>query len=365
MPRLHYLCLERLRPASAADTHVRGLLSELTARGWRTTLFADVAVDHHRPGGVRQLLRYMRLQLKAMTRLRSANIVFVRQHFASLPLVAIARLAGIPVVLELNGLPDDVIATYPYLGYLKRVITWCHTSQFRCASHVLAVTEGLAAHVRRQAQAVPVTVISNGANTDLFADQGQSRPNDAPKGSYVITFGDFALWHDLDLILRAVRDPAWPSHVKLLKIGQGSAAQTRAIPGDLADRVVWLERRTQSELAAYIIHALAGIVPISGDAGRAVIGVMPLKLFEILSCGRPAIVTDLPSQSELVRDHACGIVVPIDGAQDLAAAVAGLACDRSVALQMGLRGREIVVSRYSWRFLAGEVDTILRGLIEK
>jgi glycosyltransferase involved in cell wall biosynthesis len=149
----------------------------------------------------------------------------------------------------------------------------------------------------------------------------------------------------------------------LLLVGQGSAVENPIISDDLAGRVVWLERRPQTDLAAFIVHSLAGVVPISGQAGRTMVGVMPLKLFEILACGRPAIVTDLPSQAEFVRTNNCGVVVPVDGAHEIAVAVADLAADPKWAAELGKRGHDIVAAQYSWDFLASQADVILRRLV--
>ena len=141
---LFYLSLERLRPASAADTHVRGMLAGFERLGWHNTLFAEVGNDQKRPGLLRQFYRYFRLQAAMAVKLRSADVVYVRQHFASAPIVVFAHLRGKPIVLELNGLPEDSITTYPFLGHFKRWISWSYRIQFSRASHVLPVTQGLA-----------------------------------------------------------------------------------------------------------------------------------------------------------------------------------------------------------------------------
>ena len=362
-PRLFYLSLERLRPASAADTHVRGILGALEELGWTTTLFAEVSSDQNRPNFLRQMFRYVWLQFSLGIRLRRCDLVFVRQHFSSIPIVVVARALGWPVVVELNGLPEDSLISYPILRRFRRAIEWSYRIQFGWASHVFAVTQGLCVFVRQQAKLSRVTVTPNGADIVLFRNSLQPRPDDCPHGLYVVTFGDFALWHDIALVMAAVRNPAWPKNVKMLFIGQGTAALNPYVDADLAGRVTWLERRSQPELVPYIVNAMAGLVPISNHAGRGEIGVMPLKLLEILSCGRPAVVTDLPGQAQLINDNGCGIVVSGQDPKCFAVAVAALADDLSSTSDMGRRGRALVEAHFSWRAVASPIDRLLRGLI--
>lgn len=349
-------------PSSAANTHVRGLIVALQRLGWDVTLFAEVGDDHIRPGHLRQLYRYSRLQLALALRLRRGDIIYVRQHFASLPLVAFARLCAIPVVLELNGLPDDPAQSYPVLIRFQRMISSSYKYQFKFASHVFAVTEGLADFVRLQALTTQVSVTPNGADTDIFNADSKPRPIDAPPRKYVITYGDFAMWHNLNLIMEAARHPSWPQDVDVLIIGQGPAAKIPVVDRDLRDRVTWLERRDQNRLSAYIVNALAGIVPIGGYDSRLKLGVFPLKLVEMLACGVPVIVTELPGQSELVRENRCGFVVPVDGIHELAEAVAQLVNSPETCAEMGHRGRQLVEEKLSWGTIARQVHTELCAL---
>ena len=48
----------------------------------------------------------------------------------------------------------------------------------------------------------------------------------------------------------------------------------------------------------------------------------PLKLFETLACGIPAIVSELPGQADLIREGRCGLVIPCNDPTALARAVA-------------------------------------------
>jgi glycosyltransferase involved in cell wall biosynthesis len=105
------------------------------------------------------------------------------------------------------------------------------------------------------------------------------------------------------------------------------------------------------------------LIPTTNPLGRASTGMNPLKLFETLACGIPAIVTALPGQRELVTDGRCGLVVPCEDAAALARAVGTLAADPATAREMGQRGVALVRTAHSWRARAIEIDRVLRACL--
>jgi len=127
--------------------------------------------------------------------------------------------------------------------------------------------------------------------------------------------------------------------------------------------VRWLGYRPYEELSQHIAGALAGLIPTTNPLGRSSTGMNPLKLFETLACGIPAIVTALPGQRELVTQGGCGLVVPCGDAAALARAVAELAADPARARQMGERGAALVRAAHSWHARAVEIDKVLRACL--
>jgi glycosyltransferase involved in cell wall biosynthesis len=102
---------------------------------------------------------------------------------------------------------------------------------------------------------------------------------------------------------------------------------------------------------------------MTNPLGRSSTGMNPLKLFETLACGIPAIVSELPGQADLVREGRCGLVVPCGDAAALARAVGELAADPGAAREMGRRGAAVVRAAHSWRARAVEIDKVLRACL--
>ena len=84
--------------------------------------------------------------------------------------------------------------------------------------------------------------------------------------------------------------------------------------------------------------AIAGLVPKMRETDWDNTGLFPVKLFLILACGTPAIVSDYPGQADLVRSRQCSIVIPPENPGALAKAFAKLANDEASRVENGQAG---------------------------
>ncbi|MFK9175238.1 glycosyltransferase, partial [Escherichia coli] len=74
----------------------------------------------------------------------------------------------------------------------------------------------------------------------------------------------------------------------------------------------------------------------------------PIKLFEYMSAGIPAIASDFPMWRRIVVDEACGICVDPEDPAAIAKAINSLAVDHRLAETLGAKGRRLVDERYNW-----------------
>lgn len=358
--RLAYLSLETPRPGQASQTHIDEIIAGLKQSGWRVELFATTRGGASaRTSFLRRLLDYCRVQQALARRLDEFDAIFVRSHFMALPLAFWARRRKIPVVHEINGKPADIGVTYPQLRPFSPLFSWLYRAQYRMAAHLIAVTEGLAQWARSFAGHDRVSVVSNGANTELFTPEG---PIADIAGRYVIFVGGLVAWHGIGTMLAALRDPAWPTDVKLVIVGDGiERSRIEAAKGDL--NLVWLGRRAYGDIPPLLRGALAALCVIEDQDGRSASGVAPLKLFEAMACGVPVIASDLPFQAELVRQEHAGLVIPASAPGKLAAAVNQLAEDAQTARSMGANGADYVVREASWQHRGDDIHHILKSAL--
>jgi glycosyltransferase involved in cell wall biosynthesis len=120
----------------------------------------------------------------------------------------------------------------------------------------------------------------------------------------------------------------------------------------------------QETLVGYITGAVVGLVPINSVGGRGTYGLSPLKLYEMLACGLPVIVTDFPDQADLVRSLDAGLVVPPDDPAALARAVAEL---RAIPLarEKMMKVAAVIKAEHSWDVRVAEIEKVLARVVEQ
>ena len=93
-------------------------------------------------------------------------------------------------------------------------------------------------------------------------------------------------------------------------------------------------------------------------------GLSPQKLYEMLACGLPVIVTDFPDQADLVRSLDAGLVVPPDDPAALARAVAEL---RAIPLarEKMMKVAAVIKAEHSWDVRVAEIEKVLARVVEQ
>lgn len=358
--KLAYLSLETPRPGQASQTHVDEIIASLRDCGWQVELFATTSGGAStRSSLLRRLCDYVYVQLALIWRLGTFDAVFIRSHFMALPVTLIARWCKLPVVHEINGKPADIGVTYPALRPFSPIFAWLYRVQYRMAAHLIAVTDGLAAWAKAFARHDRVSVVSNGANTELFRPDG---PSGQIEGRYVIFVGGLVAWHGIGTMLAALSEPAWPRDVRLVVVGDGIERSKLEAEAN-NPRLLWLGRRPYDEVPALMRGALASLCVIEDQDGRSASGVAPLKLFEAMACGVPVIASDLPFQAQIVRDNDAGTVVPPGSPSAVASAVAKLTITPERTQALGRNGAAYVAREASWHQRGRQVDGILRSTV--
>lgn len=359
--RIVYLCLETPREGQASFTHVHEIIAGLRQLGYEVNL---IATDRGGASSDAPLIRrgwgYLKAHLKLFSALRDADAIYARSHFAALPASLVARILGKPVIQEVNGRPTDLFVTYPRLRLLSFPLTFSYRFQFRLASHVIAVTEGLRDWVKRETGHSRVSVVPNGANTEHFSPSG---PTHQIQGTYVVFVGGLVAWHGLSTMLAAVQTPTWPKNVKLLIVGDGPE-RGLVEAKDRPSLVEWLGKQPYANIPAILRGSSAALCVIGDPEGRSATGVAPLKLFEAMACGIPVIVSDLPFQADVVRTENAGIVIPKDNPEALAEAVTSLVRAPDQAAAMGRAGANYARHHASWLARAQAIGSIIENAIK-
>ncbi len=357
--KVHYLCLQATREGQASYSHVHEIVNGLRRRGCDVEIFEPAYREDH-PSILTRLLAFLTVQWR-LIRAGKPDVLYIRWHFASILSALCFRLRGVPVVQEVNGHYEDLFSVWPAARRIGWLFIFVSRLQLQLADAVIVVTTQLVDWVRRQGSSAPVEVISNGANVALFAPTAVASI-DLPR-PYVVFFGALSPWQGIGLLLDAKAHPDWPADVTLVVVGDGMDRDKVEMAAGRDSAIRYLGRQPQQLLPGIVANSIAGLIPKVNAAGHDETGLMPLKLFEILACGVPAIVTEFPGMADLVREADCGLVVPGDSPARLAAAIARCHADPELVRAMGARGREAVVGEHSWDARAGATYGLLRRLV--
>lgn len=362
--RVAYLCLQATRQGQASYAHVHEICDGLELLGFRVSLFEPTYADESRPrpGVAGRLIEFVRVQGRFVRALGRSEVAYVRDHPAALPAMLAARLRRVPIVLEVNGPWHELIASYPRLRRLRGIIGWLFGQRAGCASAMIAVTPALAAWLRSQYGHPRVEVVANGANIDLF------NPSVAPMRGlperYVTFFGALAPWQGIQTIISAVMSPWWPQDMSVVIAGEGQEAQRVREAAIRDPRIVMLGRVPYDQVPAIVVGGVAGLCPKTNTgADWATLGFSPLKAYEILACGVPAIVSDFPGLTDLVLGCDAGEVVAANDPKALAEAVGRLADHVESSKEKGARGRACIVREHSWKARAQATAAVIRSVV--
>lgn len=183
---------------------------------------------------------------------------------------------------------------------------------------------------------VEARVIYGGVDADLFS------PGDAPKGATILCVGRILPSKGIDVLIRALAqdmglcvigqpyDDEYLRDLRILSTGKRVEFQT-----DVSDDQLILKYR----------QARLTVIPSLVDGGYT-------TAMESMACGTPVVATSVGSLPELVEDGVTGFVVPPRDPSAMREKIELLLSHPHLASEMGRRGRERVLARFTWDAVA-------------
>jgi glycosyltransferase involved in cell wall biosynthesis len=303
-----------------------------------------------------------RVQRRLAARLDDYDAVYVRAHPVAGWIAAKAWRKGIPVIQECNGPYEDLFIAHPTARIARSLFESVQRRQYARASAVISVAQGLTDWLIVESGNRRVITSGNGANIDAFTPDAP-RLEGLPE-RYAVFFGQFPAWQGIDALLEAVRLPAWPEGLPLVFVGDGAMRPhvERAV-AELPGRVLYIGPLPYLEVARVAAHAVVSFVPMVAPERESKFS--PLKLYESMACGVPVVASDTIGISEVVDEVGCGILVQPGDAQAIAEAARRLFDDPALASEMGRRGREAAVARFSWQARADQRRRVIEDAIAR
>jgi len=282
----------------------------------------------------------------------------------------LSRVKRVPFIFEVrDAWPEAAVV----LGVIhnRTVITVAEALErflYRQASRVIAVTQGVQAHVIAHGAARDkVVLIPNGADTDLFHPNNHNEPLRVElglAGKFIALYaGTHGLQASLASVLQAASLVQDRKDIVFLFVGDGAEKPgLLRLHQDLGlENTVLLDPQPRDRLAQTLAMADVGIVHTRKDPFFE--GYLPVKMFEYMAAGCPVILGANGESRTLVEEAQAGIWVGPENPQAMAEAIKRLYENPDLRQEMGRQGREYVVSHYSRDRLTQQYESLLEATV--
>jgi len=300
-------------------------------------------------------------------RKRNLDVIY-RRHSLFNSDYLLARLFRLPVVKEVNGMEIANARITKFTdSFSLRIIDRIERFNMPRADRIIVVTSKLKETLQKD-YGVPgdkITVIPNGANTDLFtpmnAEQARKQVGLGQAGHLVVFVGDLAAWQGVDYLIKSIPYVVKErSDTRFLIVGDGMMRQELVeLAGRLGvfDKIIFTGMVPYQDVPLYINASDICVAPFVADRGDKV-GLSSLKIPEYMACEKP-VVTSRISGLEILEDNNAGILVEPESPPELAQAILRLLHSKELRQQMGKNGRKYTVKNQSWESVAKKVAEVL------
>jgi alpha-maltose-1-phosphate synthase len=323
------------------------------------------------PGLGNGALEAIAIDVQMAARVDGAALVHSHTWYANLGGHLAKLLHGVPHVATTHSLEPlrpwkaDQLGDGGYA-----VSSFCERTALEGADAVVAVSNAMRADVLRvypQLDPQRVDVIHNGIDPDEYRpDQGTDvldRYGVDPRRPSVVFVGRIARQKGIGVLLDAAPqlDPA-----AQLVLCAG-APETDELAREMEERVValqeardgviWIEKMLEKhEVMQLVTNATVFVVPSTYEP-------MGIVNLEAMACETAVVASAVGGIPEVVADGETGLLFPSGDAEALAERVNRLLAHPELAREMGVRGRERVLERFTWRAVAAGTVELYRRLV--
>ena len=284
---------------------------------------------------------------------------------AAFTCLLIARLAGIPFVVEVRDLWPQVLIDQGGKSVhspIVRLLSWMEHQVYRYASTVVVLAKGAETFVVQRG-AKKTAWLPNGPDLELFSP----RPLPVDRPFFTVLYaGAHGEANALENVICAARLLEMSQHrVRIRLVGDGPEKQSLILLAQGLTSVTFQAPVPKDQIPGLMAEADAILLSLK-DVSLFRYGVSPNKLYDAYALGRPVITTVAGAINEEVEEHQLGVTAPPGDPQALADAIIRLMNTPNDERQaMANRAIELAHSTYSRQRINSEYNTLLHGLITK
>lgn len=268
---------------------------------------------------------------------------------------------GLPVILDLHENRPAIMKDYKHVNkmpgkYLINLGAWKKWQRvlIKKATKVILVTDE-AKKLAVQETNLPAEkfhVVPNTITPSIFYkyELKQEIINRFKTTFNVLYLGDTGLRRGTDTAIAAISKLKEKiPNIKLIMVGKSSVDEilkryaNSLRVGDCVDFLGWQDLKL---FPSFIAASDICISPLKRNLHHDT--TYANKIFQYMAMGKPLVVSDCPSQANLVSEENCGLIHKADDSEDLADKIYCLFKNESLLKEMGERGKEAILTKYSW-----------------
>ena len=272
-----------------------------------------------------------------------------------------------PESLTAVGAGDEGSLLHHTIGAIARFL-------YERADHIVVVTPAFREHLIHcwHVSAEKISIVENGVESGLFApSSGTARDSlrrelEAEDKFIVCYIGTMGMAHGLETLLDAATELQHQnSQVLFLLIGEG-AEKERLKAGAQARELRnlrFLDQQPREKIPAFISASDACLVLLKKtDVFKTVI---PTKMLEFMSCARPVILGVDGQARQIVEEANAGLIIEPENSRALVEATRFLQSDPARGRELGKKGRDYILEKFSRGQTAQKYIDVLTPLIRK
>jgi colanic acid biosynthesis glycosyl transferase WcaI len=284
----------------------------------------------------------------------------------------IAKLKAVPFVLEIRDLWPESLAAVGVgetNSLLHRTLSKIAGFLYRHADHIVVVTPAFRDCLIKDWQ-VPgekISIVQNGVEAQLFSpgDARDLRASLNAENKFVVAFiGTLGLAHGLQTLIAAAEilrqtEP----NIFFLLVGEGADREriVRLAESKNLTNIRFVSQQPRERIPAYIAASDACLVLLKkSDVFKTVI---PTKMLEFMSCGRPVILGVDGQAREILERCGAGLYIEPENPTVLCEAIRTLQQQDYLRHSMGRNGREYIVHNLSRERTAADYLEVLHRLL--
>lgn len=282
------------------------------------------------------------------------ELIYERYALYNAAGVLAGRLAGTPLVLEVNDLVSMDRTRQGKQVRMRRLAGWFERRILEHAHSVVVVSGYL--RDRLLEQGLPphkVRMTPNAVDAAWFdpvrvreAALALRKRHGLASATVIGFAGSFAKWHGIDILVRGFAElvDEFPG-TRLLLVGDGARrghAEELVRELGIADRVTFTGRVPHREMPEYVAAMDIGVMPQSNAFGS------PMKVFEYMAMGVPPVAPRYAPLEEAIDDGKDGLLFTPQDEMGLTRCLRALLEDPELRADLGEAAQRKVLAHHQW-----------------